>query len=228
MAPKEEAETSETESHEATATGEAAPEPGAPASGDAGVWDENWGMLYRVGPDGDYEYAFSDDRVKIRPGAQWMSQEQATAAKSGAAGESESTASESSETPSPSSEGTATQSTNPPTATVTWDAQWGMFLRYADDKYEYALSGLLADAPGTDTPAGAPQGTWYATAGEATAARATVAELKDTFSDLVADPDVPISQEDLQAALQDPDFQQNLAEADAALERELAELESEG
>jgi hypothetical protein len=103
-----------------------------------------------------------------------------------------------------------------------------MFLRFADGKYEYSLSNLLSDEPGTATPSGQPDGTWHATADKASGARQQVAELKDTFSDLVADPDVPISEDDLKAALQDPNFQKNLADADAALDAELAALESEG
>lgn len=37
------------------------------------VWDENWQMLYRAGPGGVYQYAYSDDRLTVRPGAQWLS-----------------------------------------------------------------------------------------------------------------------------------------------------------
>jgi hypothetical protein len=40
------------------------------------VWDENWQMLYRVGPDGVYEYAYSDDQQTVRPGAEWLTYDQ--------------------------------------------------------------------------------------------------------------------------------------------------------
>jgi hypothetical protein len=221
-----EAETPEAEAQEHGAqASEAQPTAGVEAGG---TWDDNWQMLTRVGADNAYQFAFSDDRRTVRPGATWMSQEEATTAKQTPAANEPAAASEPA---AAAGEGAAAASAPaaaaPAAAAVTWDPQWGMFLRYADDKYEYALSDLLADAPGIDTPAGQPDGKWHATMEEATNARQAVAELKNTFSDLVADPQVPISEEDLQAALQDPNFQQNLAAADAALEAELAELESE-
>jgi hypothetical protein len=37
------------------------------------AWDENWQMLYRVGPGGVYQYAYSDDQQTIRPGSEWLS-----------------------------------------------------------------------------------------------------------------------------------------------------------
>lgn len=37
------------------------------------VWDENWQMLYRTNRQGVYEYAYSDDKVSIRPGTEWLS-----------------------------------------------------------------------------------------------------------------------------------------------------------
>jgi hypothetical protein len=43
----------------------------------AAVWDENWQMLYRVGPGGVYEYAYSDDHATIRPGTSWLSYDEA-------------------------------------------------------------------------------------------------------------------------------------------------------
>lgn len=39
----------------------------------APVWDENWQMLYRTNRQGIYEYAYSDDKVNIRPGTEWLS-----------------------------------------------------------------------------------------------------------------------------------------------------------
>ncbi len=36
------------------------------------AWDENWQMLYRLGPGGVYQYAYSDDQQTIRPGARWL------------------------------------------------------------------------------------------------------------------------------------------------------------
>jgi hypothetical protein len=39
------------------------------------AWDENWQMLYRTGPGGIYQYAYSDDQKTIRPGTDWLSYE---------------------------------------------------------------------------------------------------------------------------------------------------------
>lgn len=36
------------------------------------VWDENWQMLYRLGPGGVYEYAYSDDQQTVRLGTNWL------------------------------------------------------------------------------------------------------------------------------------------------------------
>jgi len=58
-------------------------------SGDASpaAWDESWGMLYRVGPTGAYEYAYSDDHKTIRPGTAWMSQDEVAQSPGGVGGE---------------------------------------------------------------------------------------------------------------------------------------------
>jgi hypothetical protein len=223
----------------------AAAAPGAAAAEDAGTWDDNWQMLTRLGPDSAYQFALSDDRRTVRAGTNWMSQDEATAARQAPGAAASGAAAPGAAAPGaqgaaePNAPGAAASAPASPNAepeaaapaaqaTATWDPSWGMFLRYEGDKYEYSLSNLLADAPGTDTPGGQPDGTWHATVEEATAARKAVADLKETFSDLVADPQAPISQEDLDAALQDPNFQQNLSAAEAALEAELAALESEG
>ncbi|HMC40856.1 MAG TPA: hypothetical protein VKI19_14420 [Acidimicrobiales bacterium] len=215
---------SETAEAEGEATGQATP------AEDPGTWDDNWQMLTRVGPGQVYQFAFSDDKVAIRPGSTWMTAEEATAAKAaastaqnGQAEPAQSAAAEAAESASPGGAPTA-----PTEAEITWNEQWGMFLRQVDGNYEYALSNLLADGPGTPQPGGQPDGQWHNTQEAATAARTQVAELKETFSDLVANPDVPINQEDLEKALQDPNFQQNLSDAERALEQELAELETEG
>ena len=216
----------------AAAPAAAAAAPAAAAAEDAGTWDDNWQMLTRLGPDNAYQFALSDDRRTVKAGTNWMSQDEATAARQAPAAATPGAA----EPNAPAAAASAPASPNAEPeagapaaqATATWDPSWGMFLRYEGDKYEYALSNLLADAPGTDTPGGQPDGTWHATVEEATAARKAVADLKETFSELVADPQAPISQEDLDAALQDPNFQQNLSAAEAALEAELAALESEG
>lgn len=218
------------EEHEGAEGEHEAAQDEAPKAEDHGTWNDDWEMLYRVDADGSYQYAFSDDKQTVRAGTEWMSTEEATAAKAGGgAGEAEAASAPAEEAPKAAEpEGGGAEAAGVAAAEVTWDAQWGMFLRFADGKYEYSLSNMLSDGPGVDTPAGQADGTWHGTAEEASAARQQVVELKDTFSELVANPDVPISEEDLNAALQDPDFQKNLAEADAALEAELAALEAEG
>lgn len=45
----------------------------------AAEWDESWGMLYRVLPSGEYQFAFSDDHKTVRAGTDWMSREVAAA-----------------------------------------------------------------------------------------------------------------------------------------------------
>ncbi len=40
------------------------------------AWDSSWKMLYRVGPDGVYQYAYSDDQIAVRPGTGWLSYEE--------------------------------------------------------------------------------------------------------------------------------------------------------
>ena len=59
------------------------PEP-APVEPDSN-WDDQWEMLHRVGADGKHEFAHSDDRRTVRQGTQWMSYEEAAAARSGPA-----------------------------------------------------------------------------------------------------------------------------------------------
>jgi hypothetical protein len=114
-------------------------------------------------------------------------------------------------------------SQEPPPAT--WDAGWGMFLRYTDGKYLYSLGRVLADGPGTDTPAGEPDGTWYDTCDAATAARSQVAELRTTVSDFVNDDEDAISPEALDAALSTPGFKEMVDNADKELEAALAALD---
>jgi hypothetical protein len=114
-------------------------------------------------------------------------------------------------------------SQEPPPAT--WDAGWGMFLRYTDGKYLYSLSRVLADGPGTDTPAGEPDGTWYDTREAATAARSQVAELRTTVSDFVNDDEDAISPEALDAALSTPGFKEMVDNANKDLEAALAAID---
>lgn len=45
-------------------------------------------------------------------------------------------------------------------APVTWSADWGMFLRFENGAYQYSLSQVLSDVPGTAEPTGQPDGTW--------------------------------------------------------------------
>lgn len=42
------------------------------------AWDDNWNMLYRVMPSGEYKFALSDDNLTVRAGTQWMSQDEAS------------------------------------------------------------------------------------------------------------------------------------------------------
>jgi hypothetical protein len=58
----------------------------------------------------------------------------------------------------------------------------------------------------------------------ATPAAATTEQLKESLTELADDPNVPISKEDVDQLLSDPNFQQNLAAAQAEIE---AELEAE-
>jgi hypothetical protein len=39
------------------------------------AWDDDWQMLYRTGPGGEYQFAYSDDRQTIRPGTEWLRHE---------------------------------------------------------------------------------------------------------------------------------------------------------
>lgn len=59
----------------------------------------------------------------------------------------------------------------------------------------------------------------------------SVEHIKESLSELAADPDVPISQEEVEELLSDPNFEKNLADAESAieaeLEAELAAVESE-
>lgn len=43
------------------------------------VWSDDWGMLFRQRANGDYEFAHSDDKVTVRAGTSWMSQDEAAA-----------------------------------------------------------------------------------------------------------------------------------------------------
>lgn len=111
-----------------------------------------------------------------------------------------------------------------------WDANWGMFTRYENGNYEYALSNVMADGPGAAAPAGQPDGKWHQSTDAAGAARQEVMELKATYQEIAADPEAAgITPEVLDQVLSDPAFQANLAEAekqlDEELERALAESE---
>jgi hypothetical protein len=64
------------------------PQGSAGAGGEAAAtWDEGWGMLFRVGPGGAYEFAYSDDQRTVRPGTDWMSQEEVLASRDATGGE---------------------------------------------------------------------------------------------------------------------------------------------
>ncbi len=80
------------------------------------------------------------------------------------------------------------------------------------------------------TEPAAPQAATQA-AETSTAVPPTREELTETLSSFAADPDVPISEEEAQAALRDPDFAAKLtaaeAELEAQLEAELASAEAE-
>lgn len=216
----------------------------APADEPPFTWNDEWGMFLRL-KDGSYEFSLSTapgDGPGINPPAgqpdgtwypngelalearQRLSQPETPAtgtaqtASSAGAAAADAPASTSAESESAASESTEAE------PEVTWNDQWGMFLRHKDGNYEYSLSNVLADAPGVNPPAGQPDGTWHKSAEEASAARQQVSQLKESFAEFVANPEVPISQEELDAALQDPNFKENLAAAEAALE---AELEAE-
>lgn len=220
---KQPAESGPAQQAETTVAAQAAPEvPQAKADPRvemAPSWDESWQMLYRVDADGNYQLAFSDDQRTVRPGSAWMSPGEATAAKQAAT-----------QAPAPSEAAVAAvapaaASPDPP---ASWDKTWGMFLRYVDGKYEYALSNVLGDAPGTDTPTGQPDGNWQPTAEAAGQARQQAAAATANVTELLANPDDPVSQEALDAALTTPGFQQMMEEAQAELEAELAAADDEG
>jgi hypothetical protein len=57
---------------------------------------------------------------------------------------------------------------------------------------------------------------------------ATVEQLRESLSELAADPNVPLSAEDVEELLENPDAPQQIADAAAALTAEVeAELEAE-
>ncbi len=58
------------------------PPPSARETEPEPAWDDGWQMLYRVNSSGAYEFALSDDQRTIRPGSDWMSQDQAHALRS--------------------------------------------------------------------------------------------------------------------------------------------------
>lgn len=191
------------------------PTPASANGAKAPEWDEGWQMLRRLTADNAYEYAFSND--KQNPNGEWMTPAQATAAKNAQSAPA-------AEANPPSAPQQAAQPAEPPV----WDAQWGMFRRLVDGNYEYALSNLLADGPGVANAAGAPDGNWKKTQEEAAGARNVAAELKQTLNEMVQDDNINLNQEQMNQALADPNFQQNLAAAEEELERELAALDSEG
>lgn len=193
----------------------------APAAANAAKaeWDDGWQMLRRLRADNTYEYAFSAD--KQSPNGEWMAPDQATVAKQNAQSAQQTAANPQA---AQSAAANAAAAAQPPV----WDSQWGMFRRLVDGNYEYALSNMLADGPGTANAAGEPDGAWKKTQEEAAAARNLVAGLKDTLNEMVQDTNIPLDQQQVNQALRDPNFQQDLAAAQAELDRELAALESEG
>lgn len=78
---------SEKEANDALNASREAPAPAPPPPpGEAdGTWDDNWKMIYRTGPGGEYQLAFSDDQRTIRSGTTWMTRDEATAARAQAA-----------------------------------------------------------------------------------------------------------------------------------------------
>jgi hypothetical protein len=79
-----------------------------------------------------------------------------------------------------------------------------------------------ATEPAAQTPAGGAE--TAVSAATAAAGTESVEQIKASLSELVADPNVPINQQEADQLLQDPDFARHLAEAEAAIE---AELEAE-
>jgi hypothetical protein len=78
------------------------------------VWDENWQMLYRIGPDGTYEYAYSDDQRTVRPGADWLSYAEVMQETAAPAQATAGTGPETAATPEPVAEPAAEPATGPP------------------------------------------------------------------------------------------------------------------
>lgn len=127
---------------------------------------------------------------------------------------------------------TAEQAATTPTATeepaASWDANWGMFLRYVNNSYQYSLSTVLADGPGTATPTGSSDGHWHDSPESAGAARHESTQLRDSLNEMAQNPDIPISAEDVAQVMKDPNYQQAMEEAARELEQELAAAEQEG
>jgi hypothetical protein len=84
-----------------------------------------------------------------------------------------------------------------------------MFVRSDGEKYEYALSTLLADGPKTSKPEGQPDGNWHPAPAEA---GAQMTEIRSVLHDLVED-DSPFTEEDLKSAMATPGFMDEVEQA---------------
>jgi hypothetical protein len=100
----------------------------------------------------------------------------------------------------------------------TWNAQWGMFLRFQNGNYEYALSTVLMDGPGVDTPEGQPDGTWHPDQETAAAARNEAEGHKRDLAAIFDEHGLEPAQ--LQKILHDPALETSLG----AMEEDLADL----
>lgn len=108
----------------------------------------------------------------------------------------------------------------PAAAAPSWNAQWGMFLRFHEGKYEYAISNVLADGVGTEAPGGQPDGNWHPDQASAAAARSEYAHVKTDLTAIFNDTSNNLDPKDLNEALADPE----LAAAIAAMEADLQDL----
>ena len=103
-------------------------------------------------------------------------------------------------------------------APATWDAQWGMFLRYQNGNYEYALSTVLLDGPGVDAPEGQPDGVWHPDQDTAVAARNEAAVWKNEVTEIFDQHGLEPAE--VQKILHDPALEASLE----AMEADLADL----
>jgi hypothetical protein len=103
-------------------------------------------------------------------------------------------------------------------APATWNAQWGMFLRFQNGNYEYALSTVLTDGAGVDSPEGQPDGTWHPDQESAAVARSEAEGHKRDLAAIFDEHGLDPAQ--LEKILHDPQLEASLG----AMEEDLADL----